>query len=355
MKKTYNINLGGIVFHIDEDAYDLLDKYLSNLRIHFSKEEGAEEIIHDMELRISELFSERLCEKKQVITLRDVEEIIAQMGKPEEFAEEDTTQDTNEYKKEEKVPKRLFRDPDNKVIGGVCSGIATYFGWDVTILRIIMIVLAFPVIVGAFVIKGIVLAYIIAWIIIPEANTAADKLSMKGMKVNVENIGKTVTDGFEKVNDYVKSEKSRSVLHKIGEAIVSVVGFLVKAILIIVAVCCTPLLFILLVVCFSLLMAAVGAIGSLPTFFYHAMPAVDWSVVTSSPVTSALLSVSGILVVGIPIVGFIHFLMSTFGGWKAMPFAVRMTLLILWLIALGVGLFFMFNFGMEAIHPTHYM
>ena len=171
MKKTYNINLGGIVFHIDEDAYELLDKYLSNLRIHFSKEEGAEEIVHDMELRISELFSERLYEKKQVITLKDVEEIIAQMGKPEEFSE-DTTQDTNEYIKEEKTPKRLFRDPDNKVIGGVCSGISAYFGWDVTILRILLIILAFPIFWnGAFIIKGIVLFYIIAWIIIPEANT----------------------------------------------------------------------------------------------------------------------------------------------------------------------------------------
>ena len=77
MKKTFNINLGGIVFHIDEDAYELLDQYLSNLRIHFSKEEGAEEIVHDMELRISELFSERLNERNQVITLSDVEEIIA--------------------------------------------------------------------------------------------------------------------------------------------------------------------------------------------------------------------------------------------------------------------------------------
>ena len=65
MKKTYNINLGGIVFHIDEDAYDLLDKYLSNLRIHFNKEEGAEEIVHDMELRISELFSERLAKRSR--------------------------------------------------------------------------------------------------------------------------------------------------------------------------------------------------------------------------------------------------------------------------------------------------
>ena len=349
MKKTFNINLGGIVFHIDEDAYDLLDKYLSNLRIHFSKEEGAEEIVHDMELRISELFSERLNEKNQVITLKDVEEIIAQMGKPEEFSE-DTTQDTNEYIKEEKTPKRLFRDPDNKVIGGVCSGIAAYFGWDVTILRILLIILAFPIFWnGAFIIKGIVLFYIIAWIIIPEANTATDKLSMKGMKVNVENIGKTVTDGFEKVNDYVKSDKPRSILHKIGEAIVSVVGFLVKAVLVIAAICFTPVLFILLVVCFSLLMAAIGVIGSLPAFFYHAMPVVDWSVVTSSPVPTTLLAVSGILVIGIPIVGFIHFLMSTFGGWKAMPFAARMTLLVLWLIALGVGTFFMINFGMAAI------
>ena len=349
MKKTFNINLGGIVFHIDEDAYDLLDKYLSNLRIHFSKEEGAEEIVHDMELRISELFSERLNEKNQVITLKDVEEIIAQMGKPEEFSE-DATQDTNEYIKEEKTPKRLFRDPDNKVIGGVCSGIAAYFGWDVTILRILLIILAFPIFWnGAFIIKGIVLFYIIAWIIIPEANTATDKLSMKGMKVNVENIGKTVTDGFEKVNDYVKSDKPRSILHKIGEAIVSVVGFLVKAVLVIAAICFTPVLFILLVVCFSLLMAAIGVIGSLPAFFYHAMPVVDWSVVTSSPVPTTLLAVSGILVIGIPIVGFIHFLMSTFGGWKAMPFAARMTLLVLWLIALGVGTFFMINFGMAAI------
>ena len=349
MKKTFNINLGGIVFHIDEDAYDLLDKYLSNLRIHFSKEEGAEEIVHDMELRISELFSERLNEKKQVVTLKDVEEIIAQMGKPEEFSE-DTTQDTNEYIKEEKGPKRLFRDPDNKVIGGVCSGIAAYLGWDVTAVRIIFIALALPFILnGSLILNGVVIAYIIAWIIIPEANTATEKLSMKGMKVNVENIGKTVTDGFEKVNDYVKSDKPRSILHKIGEAIVSVVGFLVKAVLVIAAICFTPVLFILLVVCFSLLMAAIGVIGSLPAFFYHAMPVVDWSVVTSSPVPTTLLAVSGILVIGIPIVGFIHFLMSTFGGWKAMPFAARMTLLVLWLIALGVGTFFMINFGMAAI------
>ena len=191
MKKTFNINLGGIVFHIDEDAYELLDNYLSNLRIHFNKEEDAEEIVHDMELRISELFSERLNDRKQVITLKDVEEIIAQMGKPEEFSEE-TTHDTNEYNStnEKKGIKRLFRDPDNKVIGGVCSGIAAYLGWDVTLLRIILIVVSLPFFADGLVLfNGVFITYIIAWIIIPEANTATEKLSMKGMKVNVENIG----------------------------------------------------------------------------------------------------------------------------------------------------------------------
>ena len=350
MKKTFNINLGGIVFHIDEDAYELLDKYLSNLRIHFSKEEGAEEIVHDMELRISELFNERLNERKQVITLTDVEEIIGQMGKPEEMTD-DTTQDDPIYNKEEKAPKRLFRDPDNKVIGGVCSGIAAYFGWDATILRILLIILSLPIIGdGMFVVKGIFLFYIIAWIIIPEAKTATEKLSMKGMKVNVENIGKTVTDGFEKVNDHLQSEKTKSFLQKLGEGIVSVFGFLIKAALVIAAVCFTPVLFILLVVCFSLLMATIGAIGELPTFFYQTMPAIDWSVVNTSPYPTMLMDISGILVIGIPIIGFIHFLMSTFGGWKAMSFAARMILLILWLIALGVGTFFMINFGLTALN-----
>ena len=350
MKKTFNINLGGIVFHIDEDAYDLLDKYLSNLRIHFSKEEGAEEIVHDMELRISELFSERLNERKQVITLVDVEEIIAQMGKPEEFSE-DTTQNTNKYSKEEKATKRLFRDPDNKVMGGVCSGIAAYFGWDVTLLRIIFIVLALPFFVDGFILfNWIVISYVVAWIVIPEANTATEKLSMKGMKVNVENIGKTVTDGFEKVNDFVQSEKPRSFLQRVGEAIVGVVGFLIKCILVIAAICFTPILFVVLIVFVSLLAAATGVIGAVPAMLYEMMPSIDWAIVNLSPFTTSLMSISGIMVIGIPIVGFIHFLMSTFGGWKPMPFATRVILIILWLVALGAGIFFMFNFGISAIH-----
>ena len=87
MKKTLTVNLGGTVFHIDEDAYRLLDNYLSNLKIHFRKEAGADEIIDDIERRISELFTEKLAAGSQVITIAYVEEVIARMGKPEEVAD----------------------------------------------------------------------------------------------------------------------------------------------------------------------------------------------------------------------------------------------------------------------------
>lgn len=130
MKKTLTVNLGGTVYHIDEDAYHLLDNYLSNLRIHFRREEGAEEIVHDMELRISELFADRLNEGKQVITIEDVEEIIVRMGKPEELSGEESGDTSGTEKQKRTAPRRLFRDPDNKVLGGVASGLAAYMGWD---------------------------------------------------------------------------------------------------------------------------------------------------------------------------------------------------------------------------------
>lgn len=128
MKKTLTINLGGTVYHIDEDAYHLLDNYLANLRIHFRREEGAEEIVHDMELRISELFADRLNEGKQVITIEDVEEIIARMGKPEELSGEGNGETSGSEKTKGTTIRRLFRDPDNKVLGGVASGLAAYMG-----------------------------------------------------------------------------------------------------------------------------------------------------------------------------------------------------------------------------------
>ena len=219
MKKTLTVNLGGTVFHIDEDAYQLLDKYLSNLRIHFRKEEGSEEIMNDFEMRISELFGERVRLGHEVITIEHVEEVINRMGKPEEIFEEETEEEKENAKKrtyQEQVitgKKKLMRDPDNRVIGGVAAGIAAYMGWDATAVRLAMILLLFIPVV-----HWMAILYIVLWMVMPLARTAADRLIMRGKSVTLETIGQTVTDGFEKVsnnvNDYISSDKPRSLDRK---------------------------------------------------------------------------------------------------------------------------------------------
>ena len=341
MKKTLTVNLGGTVYHIDEDAYKLLDTYLSNLRIHFCREEGAEEIVHDMELRISELFTDRLRDGKQVITIEDVEEIIAQMGKPEDLGDEadgggETSKDGSTYSQTAKGPRRLFRDSDNKVLGGVASGLAAYFGWDPTWVRIIFLILGISL-------KGFVIAYIIAWIVIPLARTVPEILAMRGAKINVVNIGRTVTDNFEKVNEYVHSGKPHSALQRIGEGIVGVAGVLIKFILIVLAICCAPIVFVIFVVCFAMLMVATGLIAATPAVLYEVLPAVDWNAAGASPTVTIGLAVSGILVIGIPIIGLIHILMRHFGGWQPMSTVTRIIFIVLWFIALSAGFGFFFQ------------
>lgn len=132
MKKTLTVNLGGTVYHIDEDAYILLDNYLNNLRYHFRKDEGAEEIVRDIESRIAELFDEALRGGLQVITIKEVEEVIARMGKPEELnGEEDGNPSASNSKtfdsESTETSRRLFRNPDDRILGGVVSGHCSLF------------------------------------------------------------------------------------------------------------------------------------------------------------------------------------------------------------------------------------
>jgi phage shock protein PspC (stress-responsive transcriptional regulator) len=139
MKQTFNINLGGIAFQIDGDAYELLDKYLKKLRDLFGREKGGEEIVRDMESRISELFCERLNENKQVISLVDVEGVIAQLGNPEELG----CNPAREAKVEEKKKKVFSCSSKDRILGGFCAGVADYFGWNVWLVRLAMLVLTF--------------------------------------------------------------------------------------------------------------------------------------------------------------------------------------------------------------------
>ena len=198
MNKTVTINISGIIFHIEEDAFDKLSKYLSTIKGYFSKADGGNEIMSDIEARIAEMLQSKTSPIKQVVLMSDVDFVMDSMGKPEEFAgeasENATTENTTENHTStndgEPVKKRLYRDEDSKVLGGVCSGIGHYFGIDPVWLRIALLLMFF------FAGTGFLL-YIILWIAIPEAKTTAEKLAMKGEKVDINNISKAVKEEAE--------------------------------------------------------------------------------------------------------------------------------------------------------------
>lgn len=333
MKKTLTVNLGGTVFHIDEDAYRLLDNYLSNLKIHFRKEAGADEIIDDIERRISELFAEKLIAGSQVITITDVEEVIARMGKPEDMEAENDSEPSVGNATRTTIHRRLYRNPDDKLLGGVISGMAAYLGWDVTLLRLLLLVV---LICG---VGTLIPVYIVCWLVIPEARTAAEKLSMRGEAVTVENIGKTVTDGFEKVangvNDYMKSDKPRTFLQKLGDALVMVAGWFFKICLVIFAIICSPLLFVFGVVFVALLFAAVmvaiGGGAALISMF----PTFD-VILPTSPLSAIVMYIAGILLVGIPLVSLVWAIFSQIFKWQPMASGLKWTLVILWIVSAAV-------------------
>jgi phage shock protein PspC (stress-responsive transcriptional regulator) len=198
MNKTLTINLSGIVFHIDENAYEVFSAYIDSVRRHFASSEGKDEIMQDIESRIAEMFQQRVGESKQVITLHDVEEVTAAMGKPEQFGDEEKTSEPEAEKTlEGKIKRRLFRDPDDKILGGVCSGISAYFDIDPIWIRL-------GLAISIFVFGTGVLLYIILWIIMPKAKNTADKLMMRGERVTISNIEKNVREEFEEVKSRIK-------------------------------------------------------------------------------------------------------------------------------------------------------
>jgi phage shock protein PspC (stress-responsive transcriptional regulator) len=378
MKKIININFHSRVIPIEETAYDILRKYIESLKKHFADEEGGDEIVNDIENRFAELFSDRLKKGATCITDADVDEIINSMGRPEDFdqdekstgtsgnsqssyTEETTTEGPRRLYRSENdkmlggvcgglaaylkidpsvmriiyavlilgsfgtaillyfilwivlppkslvtnVKKRLFRDPDHRVIGGVASGLAAYFNIEVWIPRLIF---CLPLIVGAlasifrhawfdydgpvFFTGGfggtLFVTYIILWIVLPEANTASEKLEMRGEKIDLASIKNTIKsdlEGFrqkatvvgaemkQKAEQFGSEVKDRSGRMKKDISSVNVqsrgighaIGVLFRAFF----------LFIAVIITFALVMALIGLLftgaGVLPlkSYFIH--------------------------------------------------------------------------------------
>lgn len=244
MNKTVTINLANIFFHIDEEAYAILQNYLNAIKKSFSNSEGKEEIIADIEARIAELFSEKLTDSKQVITTADVERMMGIMGQPEDYhIDEDLFEEpanetyttSSAYTGTERTVKKLYRDMQSAYIGGVCSGLGHYLGIDPVWLRLILVLLTIGS-TGAF-----ILIYIIFWIVVPEAKTTSERLSMKGEPINISSIEQKIKEGVDSVKnaDYGSLQRGTSsavhTLGKIATALLAVFIKLVGAVLILIS------------------------------------------------------------------------------------------------------------------------
>jgi len=190
MKITLSVNLGGYSFNIDEDAYSELKRYLKKLEIHFAGEESSSEILSDIENRMADLFRSKLTGYKQVINIADVNEVISIMGNPEDFSDNEGPSPKEKFSTP--GPNRMYRDPDKRIIGGVCAGMGAYWDLEPWIIRVIFIVLVMTGGLG-------ILIYLILYIVLPEAKTTAQKIEMKGDPVNIHNIKDAVKKEFDTV------------------------------------------------------------------------------------------------------------------------------------------------------------
>ncbi|WP_372774807.1 PspC domain-containing protein [Mangrovibacterium sp.] len=249
MKKTFTINISGSVFHIDEDAYEKLQNYLHMLTGHFGSDADGREILQDIEARIAELFSKRMEEEdKDVVNDGWVDEVIARMGKPEDFLEAEGEDMEEQGKTNEagtgqhRTRRRMYRDPDHRVLGGVSSGMGAYFNIDPVMLRVINVILFF--VTGgtwAFV-------YLVLWIAVPKAKTTAQRLEMRGQEATVSNIEKSIKeevrevkesyDRFRSSDSYNKGRESVSrfgeIVYNVMKVLLKVVGVVLGAIMILV-------------------------------------------------------------------------------------------------------------------------
>ena len=357
MKKTLTINISGIIFHIDEDAYDKLNKYLDKLKSHFYSTLGKEEIISDIEGRMAELLQEKITDSKQVITVDDISDVIGMMGEPGEF--DDETEESHEAAAPVSAhgPKRLYRDPDGKMVGGVASGLGAYFNLDPIWFRLLFLILTF---VGG---SGL-LIYFILWIALPEARSTAEKLAMKGESVNISNIEKSIKEEVshltDKLNDLSKQakdsiKKKNSQDQNIFEQFLSLFITLIKVILKIIVVAIGIILLltgILLII--AVLFALFGWGG--PILLGHhevvMLPLADFfGLLSISAGGLAILKIGLILFLGIPL------LMLIYNAFRMMFNIERVrymgiTALNLWIAGLIITLFFAFRVARDYRHQA---
>ncbi|MBT8319915.1 MAG: PspC domain-containing protein [Gramella sp.] len=334
MNKTVNINLAGTFFHIDEDAYARLQRYLEAIRHSFSNTQGREEIISDIEARIAELFNEKIKNDRQVISIKEVEEVITIMGQPEDYmVDEEIFEDEPKRTRTTKtVGKRLFRDPENGYVGGVSSGLGHYLGIEAIWVRLLWVLLTIFS-SGAF-----ILIYIAFWIFVPEAKSTADKLAMRGEEVTVSNIEKKIREGFQEVSDSIKNvdyegygKKASSGASSAATTLGVFIKFCLKLFVKFVGI-------ILLLIAGSLLIALFVGLFAVGTFGIIDAPWTDYINAVNSGAPIWLISLLVFFAVGIPLFFlFVLGLKILVKNLKSIGRIALLTLLGVWFISI-IGL-----------------
>ena len=334
MKKTFTINISGTVFHIEEDAYEVLQKYLINLKNHFGASEEGKEILADIEARIAEIFIEKSTSDQKVVSIDMVNEAIEIMGTPEDFVEEEN-QEEYQPTDETKRKRRLYRDPDHRVIGGVCGGLGAYFNMDPVILRIIFAVLFIVTSGAAF------LAYIILWIAVPKAKNTAQRLEMRGQEATVKNIEKSIKEEVSEMKESYKKFKESDTYSK-GKKGVETAGDVTYNVFKVILKVAVIVIGVLLII--SGFLGLLGFISSMVIghSFVQGWPMI-WSpevqvpgflnhFVSPGTVTFGMLAV-GVLV-GIPLLAMLFIGTKLVFRYKTNNTAIGLTMVGLWLIAL---------------------
>lgn len=331
MKKNITINLFGALYNIDEDAYELLVRYQEDMKRYFAKQEDGEEIADDIEHRVAELMAELKASGVEAVTIEHIEAIIRRIGSPEQL--DGAEEDSDVLPQTEKPRKKLYRNPDDKKIAGVLSGLAAFFGVDTMALRILAILLV-------FVTQGVcLLIYLFCWLIIPEAKTPEDKLLMRGEPVNMENLREEILNGAGKVEDFVRSpqtvSKARGCLTTIMDLFAGLFKFILYICLGSIAV---ALLIALLAVVFGVGVALYASVAGFGSLFLYNVDAVLKQTMEQLPAFTyigfIISGVCSLVLLAIPAYIIIHWIARVWGRSSEINSKMRITLIATWFGAL---------------------
>ncbi|MCK9305123.1 MAG: PspC domain-containing protein, partial [Bacteroidales bacterium] len=332
MKKVVKVSVANLAFTIEEDGYEILRSYLGELKAHYRTNPNGNEIIEGIEERIAELFLEK-SGKDIVVTSDVVKEVINILGRPEMIDPEGEQQNRPERENtQENAQKRLFRDPSDKILGGVCSGLAAYSGIDRVLVRVLFVVIFFGFSAFGFHMGGgsfIVLAYIVLWLIVPEARTFEQRCAMHGDKPDLTHIRKRVENEIEGVGKGIRRNGNG---REVANTLFSILVKIFAVILIFMALSGLVLL--------SLFLLGIE-------IFQGLIPIDMFDYIRLGLINPFWLKLSFLLVMFLPLVGMLYTGIQALFGFRSGKFRMGLVIFILWVISL----FTFIGFSVKASTP----